>query len=97
MELWLFVFTGFIATYILTKGRIFDFIRPKYYFFHCPLCVGFHVGWASYLIYFGLSVRVNGLDEIGYLPASCFIAALLVSGVSYISWLVLNYFFDDVD
>mgnify|MGYP003656694482 CR=1 FL=1 len=31
-------------TQILCFGTIFDAIRPKYHFFHCPMCVGFWVG-----------------------------------------------------
>jgi hypothetical protein len=39
------------ATLILVYGKIFEKIRPKYYLFHCPMCVGFHVGWIFCLIY----------------------------------------------
>ncbi|MCX8008254.1 MAG: hypothetical protein N3A54_00965 [Patescibacteria group bacterium] len=39
------------ATIILVYGKIFEKIRPRYYFFHCPMCVGFHVGWLFSLLF----------------------------------------------
>lgn len=42
------------ATIILVYGKIFERVRPKYYLFHCPMCIGFHVGWIFSLIFFVL-------------------------------------------
>jgi len=44
MELIYFILIAFGLTQILTSGRIFNKIRPKYYYFTCSMCVGFVVG-----------------------------------------------------
>lgn len=47
------------ATIILVYGKIFERVRPKYYLFNCPMCMGFHVGWVFCLIF----LLFNGLLE----------------------------------
>ena len=44
MELLTFVLIAYGMTLILAYGKIFDKIRPKNYFFTCPMCLGFWVG-----------------------------------------------------
>lgn len=47
------------ATIIVIYGRIFEKIRPRYYFFHCPMCMGFHVGWflsLVFLLYYSIQI-----------------------------------------
>ncbi len=44
MSLIYFVLVAFGLTSILTQSKLFEKIRPKHYFFHCPQCVGFWVG-----------------------------------------------------
>ena len=39
-----FILACFGMTQILVYGEIFDKIRPKHQFFHCPMCIGFWVG-----------------------------------------------------
>ena len=46
MVLLLFILACFGLTQILIYGKIFDSIRPKHYFFHCSMCIGFWVGLA---------------------------------------------------
>lgn len=50
MSVLLFVLCAFGLTQILAFSKILDPIRPKYHFFHCPMCIGFWVGiilWAA--------------------------------------------------
>jgi hypothetical protein len=44
MSLVYFVLCAYGLTQILTFARIFESIRPKHHFFHCPTCIGFWVG-----------------------------------------------------
>lgn len=71
------------ATIILAFGRIFRSIRPKYYFFHCPMCIGFHVGWIfalMYLFYYGKEINALFL----------FREACVGSILSYVIGMVFN-------
>ncbi len=43
-EVGLFGLASYGLTQILVYSKIFEKIRPSYYFFHCPMCVGFWVG-----------------------------------------------------
>lgn len=49
LDLW-FRVAAVGATIILVYGRIFNKVRPDAKFFHCPMCVGFHVGWILALL-----------------------------------------------
>lgn len=51
MNLILFILACWGMTQILVYGEIFDPIRPKHKFFHCPMCVGFHVGWFVFILF----------------------------------------------
>jgi hypothetical protein len=51
MNLLLFVLAVWGMTQILVYGEIFDKIRPEHKFFHCTMCIGFHVGWFLYLLF----------------------------------------------
>jgi len=44
MDLVFFILCCYGLTLILTYGSIFNKIRPKNKFFHCPMCIGFWVG-----------------------------------------------------
>jgi len=44
MSLIYFVLCSYGLTQILAFAKVFDFIRPEYYFFRCPMCIGFWVG-----------------------------------------------------
>lgn len=56
MNLIIFIFACWGATQILVYGEIFDRIRPDHKFFHCTMCVGFHVGWAIYLLFWSMGL-----------------------------------------
>ena len=82
-----FILCAYWLTFILVYGSIFDKIRPKYKFFHCPLCVGFWVGvflWS-----------VNGFTELFTFDYNCVNALLLgclSAGTSYaLSMLIDDY------
>jgi len=86
MEFLYFILCAFGMTQILVYGSIFDLIRPKNHFFHCPMCIGFWVGiflWA-----------INSHTELfifDYSPATAFLLGCLSSGTSY----ALNVVFGD--
>ena len=39
-----FILACYGLTQVLVYGSIFNSIRPKHHFFHCPMCVGFWTG-----------------------------------------------------
>lgn len=62
------------AVDISTTGKIFDSIRPKCHFFHCPQCIGFHVGWIMFLAFWYSGIRLFpniylGLPLYGFLSS----------------------------
>ena len=82
-----YILCAYGLTFILVYGSIFDKIRPKYKFFHCPMCVGFWVGvflWS-----------VNGFTELFTFDYNCVNALLLgclSAGTSYaLSMLIDDY------
>ena len=50
MSLFYFVLVCYGLTQILVYGSIFNKIRPKHHFFHCPMCIGFWSGVLVFLI-----------------------------------------------
>lgn len=93
MELLAFILCAYGLTQILVYGKVLDKIRPKKtwlkgfgHLFHCPMCMGFHVGWFLMLLspfteLFNFDVSVFNLFLLGWLS----------SGTSYI----LNMIFGD--
>lgn len=79
MELIYFILCAFGLTLILVYGSIFNKIRPKHKFFHCPMCIGFWVG----VFLFG----INGYTELftfDYNIVNLFLLGCLSSGTSYV-------------
>lgn len=93
LDLLYFILASYGLTSILVYGKIFNPVRPSKKkfngFFHCPQCVGFHVGWFLFLI--------NGQTELfnfDYSMVNFFILGWLSSGTSYLlSMLVADYGF----
>ena len=93
MELIWFVLASYGLTQILVYGKIFNNYRPNKEdfmgwgeLFHCPMCMGFHVGW--------FLVLLSPLTELFSFDVSLFnfvIMGSLSSGTSYI----LNMVFSD--
>ena len=77
MNLLAFILAAWGMTNILVYGTIFDRVRPRYSFFHCPMCVGFHVGWLLYLFFDNAS-----MINIDNQYAGCFIFACISSVTS---------------
>jgi len=79
LELLTFVLAAYGMTQLLCFGTIFNKIRPKHHFFHCPMCVGFWVGV--------FLCGINGWTELftfEHAFANYFILGCLSSGTSYI-------------
>lgn len=81
----MFILACYGMTQILVYGHIFDSIRPKNKFFHCPMCVGFHVGYLVYILFiltniFSYSFPISLLNFMG----SVYIYGSISSGTSYI-------------
>jgi len=73
-----FVLCAYGITQVLVFSKIFDKIRPKNYFFHCPMCVGF---WVGVLLLF-----LNPFTELFTFDVSLvnsFLLGCLSSGTSY--------------
>jgi hypothetical protein len=90
LELLYFILCCYGLTQVLVYGSIFDWARPskRFYngFFHCPMCVGFHVGWFVLFLFQWSSFVLVEARLIDYFLLSC-----LSSGTSY----SLNQIFGD--
>ena len=70
MDLLTFILACYGMTMIIVYGRIFECIRPKHHFFHCPMCMGFWVGVINAICFFDL-------------PYNWFVLGAISSGTSY--------------
>jgi len=80
-----FILCSFGLTSIIVYGKIFDRIRPKYCFFHCPACMGFWVGVFLFC--------VNGYTELftfDYNLINALLLGWLSSGTSYVLSTLFN-------
>ena len=79
MGLIYFILCAYGLTQILAYGLVFDKIRPKHHFFHCPMCLGFWVG--VFLVGINKYTELFTFDNnvVNYLLLGC-----LSSGTSYI-------------
>jgi len=78
MDLIYFILCSYGLTLILTYGSIFNKIKPKNKFFHCPMCIGFWVGLFLF--------SINGFTELftfNYNLINPLLLGSLSSGVSY--------------
>ena len=78
MNVILFVLAAWGMTQIIVYGEIFDRIRPKHKFFHCPMCIGFHVGWFLFIFFCASGM----FDQNTHLPAEMFVYACISSATS---------------
>ena len=79
MGLLYFVLSAYGLTQILVYGSVFNKVRPKHHFFHCPMCVGFWVG--VFLVGINRYTELFTYDNniVNYLLLGC-----LSSGTSYV-------------
>ena len=80
-----FILCSFGLTSILVYGKVFDHVRPKHHFFHCPMCMGFWVGVFLFC--------VNGYTELftfDYNLINVLLLGWLSSGTSYILSILFN-------
>jgi len=94
MELLYFVLTAYGLTQIIVYGSIFNKIRPSKDWlsgfgklFHCPMCLGFHVG----LFLFGIN-EYTELFTFEYTFANALILGWLSSGTCYLLSVLINDF-----
>lgn len=83
MDFYFFCFACAGITAILTKSKLLEKIRPKHYFFHCPMCVGF---WVGLLVWFlGSNVNTELFNFNNNLMTGVFLG--FVSSIT--SWLLI--------
>ena len=70
MQLLSFILACYGCTMIAVYGKIFEAIRPKYHFFHCPMCMGWWIGAIMSICFFDL-------------PFNWFVGGCISSGMSY--------------
>jgi len=85
MNLIYFILCSFGLTQLLACSKILEPIRPSHHFFHCPMCVGFHVGW----ILWALNTYTE-LFTFEYSIANAFVLACVSSGASYVLSMVFG-------
>ena len=85
MNLLYFILCCFGMTQILIYGKIFEKIRPKHHFFHCPMCMGWHVG-----IFIWFISRYTQLFTFDRNIITAFLLGCLSSGSSYILCVVFG-------
>ena len=86
MDLLTFILVAYGMTLILVYGSIFNKIRPKHHFFHCPMCMGFWVG-----VFLSLISPHTQLFNFDFSVINIILLGCLSSGTSYI----LSMLFDD--
>ena len=87
MNLIYFILICFGITQILCFATIFDSIRPKYHFFHCPMCIGFWVGFFVWAL-----SPYTELFNFDYTIINAFICGCISAGTSYLLGMVVNDF-----
>ena len=80
-----FILCSYGLTQLLVFSAIFDPFRPKHYFFHCPMCIGFWVGV--------LLMLLNPFTELFTFDVSVvngFLLGCLSSGTSYALCMLIS-------
>ncbi|MCK9596370.1 hypothetical protein M0R19_04260 [Candidatus Pacearchaeota archaeon] len=80
LNLLFFIFICYGCTQILVYGDIFNKIRPKYNFFHCPMCIGF---WVGIIFSFCDFLNILSIFNITNTYLDIFVMGCLSSGTSY--------------
>ena len=85
MDLVYFILCAFGLTNILVYGSIFNKIRPKHHFFHCPMCMGFWVG--VFLLGTNHLTELFMFEQNAY---NAFMLGCLSSGTSYVLSMIVG-------
>ena len=92
MELLFFILVCYGLTQIILYGSVFNKVRPRKEFlygfgklFHCPMCMGFHVGYAVFLLFWFTGARMWS-----ELFSGCFIYGCLSSGTTYMLSMLIG-------
>jgi hypothetical protein len=85
VDLVYFILCAFGLTNILVYGSIFNKIRPKHHFFHCPVCVGFWVG--VFLLATNHFTELFTFEQTLY---NALVMGCLSSGASYVLAMVVG-------
>lgn len=96
MNLILFILACYGITQIIVYGKIFAKIRKKINneFLECPMCIGFHVGYIVYVLFYfsGISLFPNlwiGIFIFASISSatSCFLCNLITDeGINFKVW-----------
>ncbi len=74
-------------TLILTCGKIFE--KPRdwlgWKFLHCPQCMGFHVGWFMFILFW-----LGGIQLFPSFTIGLFVFACVSSFVSYFGSMIID-------
>lgn len=87
MDLLYFILSCYGLTQILTSSKILQPIRPKHYFFSCPMCMGF---WVGVLVWF-----ISPCTQLFMFNRSIITALLLGSLSSGTSYVLCTLFGDE--
>ena len=86
-NLLIFTLAVYAITFIITKGSIFDKIRPSGELWSCPLCLGFYIGASLFLVFTALGLKLIDTpykDNTIAIVFCCFIFGAVGSGISYL-------------
>jgi hypothetical protein len=84
-EILYFILCAYGLTQLLVFSKVVAPLRPKHYFFHCPMCVGFWVG--------ALLLLLNPFTELFTFDVSAinaFLLGCLASGTSYALCMLIS-------
>ena len=85
MDLIYFVLIAYGLTQILVYGKVFEKIRPRAYFFNCPMCVGFWCG-----VFLTLLSPFTELFTFEVSLYNLFLMGCLSSGTSYALCMLIS-------
>jgi len=92
MDLIFFILICYGLTQLIVFGSVFNKFRPSKEFlhgfgklFHCPMCMGFHVGYAVFLVFW-----FNGFELWPEIYTGCFLYGCLSSGTSYMLSMLIG-------
>lgn len=86
----IFILSSIGMTTLLCYAKIFDPIRPNGYFWRCPMCMGFHVGWFLYLVFI-----ISGSPLMSGGIITHFIGMFMYGCISSVCSYITNMLIDD--